>query len=134
MTMAEADHAPEKAVPTEPPNATRYSPVNISPSAIVNVTGPRPDPVLTKDAFTGPSRCAAAFIGKRSAVSVVAAQPANRVSRATARAAGSRNRIMCRPYNERLERSLTWIKPDRSSIASEPLGQIGSGELVNEVA
>jgi hypothetical protein len=71
MTTADLDHGLEEAEPTEPLNATRYSLVNTSPSAIVKVTGPRPDPVLTNDAFTGPNRCAAAFIGKTSGVSVM---------------------------------------------------------------
>jgi len=44
--MADPDHPPEKAIPTELPKATRYSPAKTSPSAIVMVTGPRPVPVL----------------------------------------------------------------------------------------
>jgi hypothetical protein len=55
MTRAVAELAPEKAIPTELPNATQYSPLRTYPSAIVMVIGPRPTPVLTNDAFTGPS-------------------------------------------------------------------------------
>ena len=69
MMRAEADLVPEKAIPTSLPKATRYSPVRTSPSAMVMVIGPRPTPVRTKEACTGPRRCAASFRGKTSAVS-----------------------------------------------------------------
>jgi hypothetical protein len=85
MTMAEADLPPENAIAVEVPKATRYSPVRISPSAIVKVTGPCPTPVLTKDALSGPRPLAAAFMGKVSAVSV---QPLNITNTTTSRAGG----------------------------------------------
>ena len=74
MTRADADRVPENAITVPPPNATRYSPVRTSPSAIVIVTGPRPIPVRANETLRGPISWAAVFMGNVSAVSV---HPAN---------------------------------------------------------
>lgn len=91
MSRAELDRAPENAKADALAKATRYSPFNSSPSAIVMVMGPRPIPILTNDAFTGLKPWAAAFSGKTSALSV---HPTSASRNPTARAArGGRNRM-----------------------------------------
>jgi hypothetical protein len=70
MSRTELDSVPENAMTEVLAKATRYSPFNSFPSAIVMVMGPRPTPVLTNVAFTGVKRWAAGFSGKTSAVSV----------------------------------------------------------------